>query len=61
MYSFISYLKIAPVKLQIKVIEEAIAIERSVIYHLGKESPRQADYIHGILNEHLMRLSLIHI
>ena len=54
-YSFISYLKIAPVKLQIKVIEEAIAIERSVIYHLGKESPRQADYIHGILNEHLMR------
>ena len=26
-----------------------------MIYHLGKESPRQADYIHGILNEHLMR------
>ncbi|MFR1991576.1 MAG: hypothetical protein ACLS3C_16520 [Oscillospiraceae bacterium] len=36
-------------------IEEAVAIERTVIYHLGKESPRQADYIHGILNEHLMR------
>lgn len=41
--------------LQKSAIEEAVAIERSVIYHLGKESPRQADYIHGILNEHLMR------
>lgn len=41
--------------LQKSAIEEAVAIERTVIYHLGKESPRQADYIHGILNEHLMR------
>ena len=41
--------------LQKSAIEEPVAIERSVIYHLGKESPRQADYIHGILNEHLMR------
>ena len=41
--------------LQKSAIEEAVAIERTVIYHLGKESPRQADYIYGILNEHLMR------
>ena len=34
--------------LQKSAIEEAVAIERTVIYHLGKESPRQADYIHGI-------------
>ena len=41
--------------LQKSAIEEAAAIERTVIYHLGKESPRQAAYIHDVLNTHLMR------
>ena len=41
--------------LQGMTVGEAIAAEEAAITRLGKESPRQADYIHGILNEHLMR------
>lgn len=41
--------------LQDTTVGEAIAAEEAAILRLGKESPRQADYIHGILNEHLMR------
>lgn len=42
-------------KLQKSAVEKALATERTVIYHLGKESPRQANYIRGVLNEHFMR------
>ena len=41
--------------LQGMTVGEAIAAEETAITRFGKESPRQADYIHGILNEHLMR------
>ena len=41
--------------LQKNGVGEAIEREDSVIYHLGKKSPLQANYIRGILDEHLQQ------
>ena len=41
--------------LQKNDVGEAIEREESVIYHLGKKSPLQANYIRGILDEHLQQ------
>ena len=41
--------------LQGKTVGEAIAAEEAAITRLGKESSRRADYIHDVLNTHLMR------
>lgn len=41
--------------LQGMTVGEAIAAEEAAITRLGKESSRRAEYIHGMLNEHLMR------
>lgn len=41
--------------LQGMTVGEAIAAEEAAITRLGKESSRRAEYIHGMLNAHLMR------
>ena len=41
--------------LQGMTVGEAIAAEEAAILRLGKESSRRAEYIHGMLNAHLMR------
>ena len=41
--------------LQGMTVGEAIAAEETAITRFGKESSRRAEYIHGMLNEHLMR------
>lgn len=41
--------------LQKNGVGEAIEREESVIYHLGRKSPLQANYIRGILDEHLQQ------
>lgn len=41
--------------LQGMTVGEAIAAEEAAITRFGKESSRRAEYIHGMLNEHLMR------
>lgn len=41
--------------LQDMTVGEAIAAEEAAILRLGKESSRRAEYIHGMLNAHLMR------
>ena len=39
-------------------VGEAVAIEDAVISRLGKDAARQADFIHGILKEHLARYTV---